>query len=64
MTSVIALSLEQDIFEDIAQGEHAFQVVALVDDDETVHAGLPNRVEDGVKAVVEGAGVDSGKILA
>ena len=63
MASVIALSLEQDILEYIAEGEHAFQVVALVDDDETVDAGLPNRVEDGVKAVIEGTGVDSRKIL-
>jgi hypothetical protein len=38
-------------------------VASLVDDDEAVHAGFADGVEDGVEAVVERAGVYAGEVL-
>jgi hypothetical protein len=51
------------VIEDIAQRQQAHKVAALVDDDEAVHAGFADSVEDGVEAVVEGAGVDAREVL-
>lgn len=51
------------VVENVAQREQADEVAALVDHDEAVHARFTDRVEDGVEAVVERAGVDAGEVL-
>lgn len=64
--SLALLPLErtiQRIIQNIAQSHQALKLAALVDDDEAVHAGFPDRVEDGVEPVVERAGVDTGEVL-
>ena len=63
LVSVVALALEQDVLQDIAERQHALEVLVLVDDDESVHAGLADRVEDGVEPVVERARVDAREVL-
>jgi len=51
------------IIQNIAQRQQPHKLAALVDDDESVHARLADCVEDGVEAVVEGAGVDAWEVL-
>lgn len=57
------LAFEQNVFENVAERQHALEPVVFVNDDEAVDARLADRVKDGVEAVVEGAGVDAGKVL-
>ena len=51
------------VFEDIAQRKEALELAVFVHDDEAVNARFADCVEDGVEAVVEGAGVDAGEVL-
>ena len=51
------------VVENVAQREQAYEVAALVDHDEAVHARFADRVEDGVEAVIECASVDAGEVL-
>ena len=51
------------VVQDVAQGQHALQLHLVVDDDEAMHAGFADRLEDGLQAVVGCAGVDAREVL-
>ena len=53
----------ESVVEDVAQREQAYEVAALVDDDEAVHARLADRVEYRVQPVVQRASVNAGEVL-
>ena len=60
---IVVLTVQEDVGEDVTEGEQALEMVALIDDDEAVHARLADGVEDAVEAVVKEAGVDAREIL-
>lgn len=61
--SFVGFSLEQDVVEDVAQGENTLQLEVLIHYHQTVNARLANGVEDSVQSIVQRAGVDAREIL-
>lgn len=49
--------------QDVTQSEHALESKMVVHHDQTVHARLADRIEDGVQTICQGARVDTGEFL-
>ena len=60
---IISFALQENIFQDIAQRENAHQTVVLVDDHKSMDSRFPDRIKDGVEAVIDGTCVYSREIL-
>ena len=61
--SFVLFSFEQSVLKDITQGQHAREVLVLVDDDESVYARPAYRVVDCGELILHRAGVDTWEIL-
>jgi len=63
LSIVVAFAFQKHVFENIAEGENANQMICIVDYDETMDARLADGIEDGIEAVVNRTCVYAGKIL-
>ena len=50
--------------QDVAQRQHAFEIAFVVDDYQPVNTSLPNGIEDGIKSIIQRAGVNAGEVLS
>lgn len=61
---LVPFALQEDIFQNVAQSQHALQAIILVNNHQAMDTRLADRVEDGVQAIEHGARVNPGKVLA
>lgn len=60
---LVLFSFKQDVLKDIAEGEHAMQVLLLVYDNEAVDTRAAYRIEDGAELVIHGTGIYAREFL-
>lgn len=50
--SFVSFAFQENVLENVTQSEDTLQFEVLIHHDQAVHAGLANRVEDGVQTIV------------